>query len=696
MRQLQKLIAAALILCTALSYFTSCGAPTEENPGGDHGGAGDSYSELHETVTVGIADGENYTVTSENPVRVQYGNDATVKITFNEGFEFDCASVDAEYSNGTLTLKNIQFPTTVEIFTKKSSGSGEVIIPGGEEDKPTTPVPPPPPTDTVTVELSAKPDDGYKFICWSLDRPITEGAEVFATEAAGRFEIPKDSTAVANYVEVGFDVILYRTNGGEVSESGADFYYQTVSNKNYYLPNTLHQNGTFKRDGHILLRYTEKPDGSGKYTTLGGNIEPTANGFCELYLLWAPVTASGFSFSLLENEGGETYAQIDSYSGKATDIVIPDNVLIKKGDEAAEIKVEKIKSGAFENSAITSLVLPSTLREVEADAFKGCTFLKEITLHDNFYEIKDEAFSNCSIPKIYLNAARLPAHIKTSLGMNAYKYDRLRLAAANREKKIIVFAGSSARYGFLAEEMQKSFDGEYRVINFGNNSQIPPALYMEAFLSYFGEDDIIIHAPETTSKTQMGDFTVNYLTFMGSEGMLEIFSYVDMTNYPGFFSALSVFNQEKRNTSSGVSYDQIGKDINEYTDLASNKDNPNFQSDLSELYPYNSAMITTARANALNSIYRKVRDTGAKMYLSWAPINADSCREEAKSAEFHEKFLKKVSEYLDVTVISDPMDYLLENRYFNDSNYHPGPTGAKIRTDRLTADIKAQLEKESE
>ena len=501
---------------------------------------------------------------------------------------------------------------------------------------------------------------------------------------------------MANYVENEFDVILYRTNGGKVAENGNDFYYQTVSNKNYYLPNTLHQNGTFERAGHLLLRYTENPDGSGNYTTLGGNIEPVANGFCELYLLWAPVSTEGFSISIEENEDGEFFAVIDKYNGNSKTVVIPDCILADIDGKSETVKVEKISSGAFKGADISSLTLPVTIREVEDGAFENCKSLKELTLHDNFYQINDEAFLGCKIPKIYLNAGRLPAHTKTALGMNAYKYDKIRLAAANGEKKIIVFAGSSARYGFLAEEMQNAFDGEYRVINFGNNSAISPMLYMEAFSNWFYEGDVIIHAPETTATAQLGDLKITFYTFMGCEGMLEIFSYVDMSEYTGFFSELTVFNQEKRNTSKGVSYEEKGNDINEFTDLASNKDNPSFQSNIDNLFPFNPAMITEKRAKVMNAAYERVRNTGAKMYLSWAPINIDSCRDEAKSIETHKKFIEKVNKLINCTVISDPIDYMLENKYFNDTNYHPGPTGAKIRTERLIADLKAQLSLESD
>ena len=568
--------------------------------------------------------------------------------------------------------------------------------------------------DFVDTDLKATPEEGYKFICWTIEEPAIEGGELLSTEPEGTVAVPYGKEAYANYVEIGYDVILYRTNGGRVAESGADFYYQTVSNEHYYLPNTIHQNGTFERDGYVLIRYSENANGKGTYTTLGGNVEPTEHGFAELYLIWAKCTTEGLALQVNQREvereieteveeGGETvtktetvtvtetFAEITGYSGSSSSIVVPEYVSAVIGGETAKIKVERILAGAFANTDISTLVLPSTIREVEDGAFKGCTSLKTLYIHDNFYQINDAAFDGCVIPKIYLNAARLPAFTAGAEGMNAYKFDKIREATALGEKKIILFSGSSSLYGFFAEDMQKAFNNEYRVINFGNNAGVTSILYMEAFLSWYREGDIIIQAPETTAATQLGHKQVTYLTFRGTEGMFEIFSYVDMSEYKGFFSGLTVFNQEKRNNSKGIPYERISENINEYTDLTSTVDKPDYQSQSTTMNPYDPNAITPERIENLNEIYDSIKARGARVYMSWAPINKDACRAEALTESRHISFVKKVSESLHCTVISKPGDYMFEKKYFYNSDYHPGPTGARMRTAQLIADLKAQL-----
>ena len=545
----------------------------------------------------------------------------------------------------------------------------------------------------IATDLKANPKDGFKFICWTLDAPATEGGAVFATENEGRFNVPYGCEALANYVEVGFDVILYRTNGGRVSETGKDYYYQTVSNEHYYLPNTLHQNGTFVRDGYQLLRYSVSANGKGDYTTLGGNIEPNKNGFIELYLIWAAATKQGLVINAVKTDSGEYVAHITKYTGSGGAVVIPEYITAAVGGQNTKLKVERILAGAFENSAITSLALPATIHTVEDGAFKNCKSLTTLYLHDNCYQINDAAFEGCSIPKLYLNAGRLPAMHTGAEGMNAYKYDKIRLAAKNGQKKIIVFSGSSSLYGFRAEDMYNAFEGEYAVINFGNNAGTLSPLFMEAFSQWYGEGDIIIHAPES-SGTQNGDLNLGnsgYLMFRGSEAMYEIYSYVDMSRVKGFFTGLTVYNQQKRNKIEGSSYEKVGDSINEYTDYTKNVDNPNYKSATKNSNPYDLNVITDVRAEYLNSVYDKVTATGARLYRSFSPVNYDACSSTAKDPQTHAAFIAKIESMLHITVISNPANYMLEQKYFNNSDAHPGIEGSKIRTAQLIADVKAQL-----
>ena len=539
--------------------------------------------------------------------------------------------------------------------------------------------------------LNAEPKEGYRFICWTVDTPVIEGAEVLSEEKSGTFEIPYGSEPIANYVDEGHYVILYRTNGGATAD-GKDFYYQTFSNEHFYMPNTLHQDGTFVRAGYVLMRYTEKADGTGDYTTLGGKIEVNENGFRELYLKWGKATTSGMEFTTFTNSKGELAASIKAYKGYNLEIVVPETITVSVSGEQKTLRVERIESGAFANKVVNRLVLPATIHTVKDDAFSGCSQLSEITIHDNVWQISDESFSGCSkISTIYLNAGQAPTHAGSGEGLFCLKYERIRKAYNNGDKKIIVYSGSSSLYGFRAKDMQAAFNDEYTVINYGTNAGVSIHFYIEAHMRFFTKGDIIIQAPETSSGTQMGDTNITWRNFRGCEVMYEVFSYVDMSNYTDFFDSLCEFNQDVRSTMAPKSYEAYSNFIDEYTDLATNKDNPGYTNTTSGNY-FSTNNLNNTRASKLNALYDQIYRKGAKVYMSWAPLAKSACNAEAMKPQTQAALMDKAKSLLTCVVISDIADYILEDKYFNNSNYHPGIEGSIIRTQRLIEDLKAQME----
>lgn len=664
--------------------------------------ASSSLSESYDTVVVSVVDGEHYRVVSANTVRVQMGKSAEFKIEIDEGYEYLSDSAGGVFINGTtLHIPVVKYPMTVEITVAEAEIDIEIpVIPDTPVQPEPDPEPEPEPEPTPdreyeTVTLEAEEKSGYRFICWTADKSAEEGGTVFSEEAKGSFQIPKGSQPVANYVDTKHHVILYRTNGGTVAADGKDYYYQTFSNEHFWMPNTVLQDGTFVRDGYSLLRYTTEQDGSGDYTTLGGKIEVNENGFVELWLQWAKNTASGFSMKIeTETASGakkKVFVTITGYSGDAEQVIIPETV--------QGYPVMKIQAGAFNGSTMKSLYLPASIDMIEDGAFKNCANLEEITLHDTFTRVTDAAFSGCSnLQTYYLSAGRLPVHAGSGEGMFCLKYERLRKLTREGGKKIIVVSGSSSLYGFLAQEMQDAFYGEYSVVNYGTNAGTLAHFYIDAFMRFFGEGDIVIQAPETSSATQYGDTNIEWRMFRGCECMYEVFSYVDMRQYTKFFTSLSQFNVEVRGTSKGKSYESWSNFLNEYTDMTTNRDanlnNPGYLYGTSKGNPFNANNINDTRVGRLNKLCQRVRAQGAEIYMSWAPVNKNYCNDTALKESTQKAFEDKMASKIDYEVISKLADYIIEGKYFNNSNYHPGPIGASMRTKTLIRDLKAQLTKE--
>ena len=727
---LKRVTAMILCLCFAIGFLASCSFIEELVPDFLLPDDSDSYHEIHNTVTVSIMDGEHYKVVSANPVRVGRGNDVSFEIEFEEGYEYESNSVNADFSDGKLTLHNLFFPTTVKLVTSKKQHiieipddpiedeepeeepdeetdevvvvwpaplplepEDETILPDDpEEELPTIPPIDDPGLDPdfETVVLSAEPRDGYHFICWTINIPITEGGEIFSEVDSGSFTIPTASIPIANYVDDSHYAIIYRANGGTTSD-GKAYFYQTFSNEVYLMPNTL-MHGTFSRKGYSLMRYTENADGSGENIPLGGKTEVNENGFVELWLKWAKNSSSSdFTFATFVNQDGNTAVEITAYKGSADEVVIPKSITV--GTDT--YMVERICAEAFSGKEMKKLFIPPTVTDIENIAFQNCTKLEELTIHDTVWLVSDESFKNTtSLSKIYLNAARPPVLAGTGDSMFCRKYEKLR-TTYNKAKKIVVMSGSSSLYGFYAEDAQKAFNDEYVFVNYGTNAGANSLFYMSATLRFFGEGDILIHAPEVGASAQMGGNAISDKNFRACESTYELFSYVDMTQFTGFFTSLASYNQNIRSTYTDQYYEKAGTFINSYTDMTTNIDNPSYVSTTNANVSYLSlSRIKSEQLNRMNGIYAALKERGAQMYYTFAPYNLSVCTPDTSTKEAQDAFLKKLDETIDYPIISKPSDYLFTQEHFNNSDHHLGITAGKVRTQRLVADLKKQLESE--
>ncbi len=120
-----------------------------------------------------------------------------------------------------------------------------------------------------------------------------------------------------------------------------------------------------------------------------------------------------------------------SYSGDATEIIIPENL---EGKE-----VVSVGSQAFEGAAVQSVTVPSTVSEICGAAFKNCKNLTDISLGYSIESIGSFAFYGCTA----LENISLPSTV-TEIGTAAFACSGLKeFQHANGVKKI----GEQAFYG---------------------------------------------------------------------------------------------------------------------------------------------------------------------------------------------------------------------------------------------------------
>ena len=85
---------------------------------------------------------------------------------------------------------------------------------------------------------------------------------------------------------------------------------------------------------------------------------------------------------------------VSGYKGTDTDVVIPDTLIDKKGNE---LPVFGIADGAFSGKdTITSVKMPETVTTIGANAFSGCSNLTSVNIPDAVTTLGASAFYACT------------------------------------------------------------------------------------------------------------------------------------------------------------------------------------------------------------------------------------------------------------------------------------------------------------
>lgn len=98
------------------------------------------------------------------------------------------------------------------------------------------------------------------------------------------------------------------------------------------------------------------------------------------------------SFEFVENSNGTL--KIKKYLGNDTDVKIPSEYNGKK--------VTIIGEDSFKWAKIKSIVIPSSVKEIDSQAFENCSNLSKITLNEGLEIIGWDAFSKTKIKSIVI------------------------------------------------------------------------------------------------------------------------------------------------------------------------------------------------------------------------------------------------------------------------------------------------------
>ena len=499
------------------------------------------------------------------------------------------------------------------------------------------------PGQTVTFTLT--PADGYTLT--GADYP---GARLTRTGTGYTLSLPevRYSTAVAVTAEKSDTVLYYRDN------LGGDWLEVPVTASHLRVNTAIHGE-LFTNPGHTLTGWNTAPDGSGQAVGLGSRTEPGRR----LYAQWAAQNdAAEFTFTV--NNGTAT---VTGWQGSGERLVLPDTL--------GGAPVVEIAAGAFTNAACREVILPDTLRRIEPGAFTGCA-VETLTLFDNLQTVSDYAFAGCTaLRTLHINAATAPVYSGSYYATFADKYDRLLSLAKNR--KLVLFSGSSARFGYDSAALDEALPS-YAVVNMGVFAYTNALPQLELIRGQLQEGDLLLLSPEfDAAKRQF--CTTNAFDddfFCMVEGNYDLLAQLD----------------EDGNPVDTPSYNAYGDYILYRPDA--NEDTPIYG------LPVDYTVDAFPQAyyiDPANAEIARFKADGVRVYLTYSPRNSKAVSE-ASTPEAIAALDAYFRENLNAAILTPLQDSLLPGRYFYGTDNHLSTNGVALRTAQVITALKDALQKE--
>ena len=474
--------------------------------------------------------------------------------------------------------------------------------------------------------------------------------------------------------------VMYDLNGGSSAKNETQKYILESYDPQIRLRvNTLTYESVAPRNGYSLVGWNTDSGGNGEHIGLGSRVTLSADSCVGLYAEWKEWTAED-KFTVTESDAGE--CAVVRYVGNDKEIVIPEFI--------NGAKVTAIRNGAFSNiKSADTVVLPSTLRSLDAGAFTNCTF-SELYLYDTIEEIGDDSFDNCNaFASLFVNAATPPRYSGAWTSAWADKCDRI-ILSPHEEKQMVFFAGSSMAFGLISGMVDESFGGEYKITNLGLSYMVDMKLQQDFLYAVLDDNDILVHAPEDISDVEENP-EFERITWRVLESNYDMLKYTDIREHRGIFNVFEDYNNVRKDAKI-TDYNDKSEDYDTYGDIAFERENTDDTDKGYETW-YNANTLSENVLTGYSDYYAKLQSKGTKVYFSYGPANLDGKFMPPKGLRL--AYAEKVSTYIvSVPIISDMENYLYNGKYFWDTNYHLSTEGAEMRTEQLIKDIKLQMTRE--
>lgn len=482
--------------------------------------------------------------------------------------------------------------------------------------------------------------------------------------------------------------IRYEGNGGALKVWSGDTLELAMDNAHLRV-NTAQGTRYFRREGYVLIGWNTAADGSGRHIGLGSRVERQEA--LVLYAQWAE--ASPEEDFLAEVQTDQVW--ITGYRGTAPQCVVPETL--------GGLPVRGIRTGAFQGAAFTRLVLPSSLYTVEERAFTDCA-LEEVWLFDSLREIGDGSFSSCpGLTTLHVNASLSPVYSGSYFDTFSDKYDWL--LSIRDQRKIVLFSGSSGRYGYDSPAIRAAFP-DYQVANMGVYAYTNALPQLDLIRGLMTQGDILLSAPEFDAAAEQfcasNRLDASFWAMM--ESNYDAVAELDLREYASVFDSFGQYQANRSGMAgrsygeSPASYDDDGNryafpTYNQYGDLILPRPNGDRDERLRHnIADYTTENITPEYVDSLNRVYDTFLDQGIQVYFTYTPRNRRSLTERS-TLEARQALHAYLAEHLCVPVISELEDSLYSGIYFYLIDSHLSSEGTSLRTRQVIEDLRRRVDK---
>jgi len=499
------------------------------------------------------------------------------------------------------------------------------------------------------------------------------------------------STVVSLTTQKSNQSIFYDANGGKRVDSGSNEKLEETIIPTHVRVNTLIGTDLLERDGYSLIGWNTKADGTGTAVGLGSRVDFINH--MTLYAQWSRWTdASSFSYQVKNEQ-----IVITGYKGEDQVLSIPSKIDQKP--------VVAIAAGAFTNVNCTTVILPLSLKNIESEAFKNVT-AKELYLYDSISYMSDYSFDSCNhLETLHLNAVEKPVYSGTYFDTFQDKYDRL--TSLNNTKKIVLFSGSSTRFGYDSEKLKEAFPS-YEIVNMGVFAYTNATPQMLLLLQQMQKDDILLDSPEfDAAKRQFCtsyDLDESFYAMMESD--YDTIGKLDLRMFHNVFSSLNTYLQNRQGMTkksydmSADNYDEdenpsSTKTYNKYGDYILYRPNAKVETPVYGLkVEYKMQAFPKAYyIDPLNAMYQQFLDKGIHVYFTYAPRNKYAISEDS-TLDARAQLDQYLRNELVVPVISNIEESLVSGICLYKTDNHLSTQGVSMRTDRVIEELGTQMARE--